>query len=130
VSEAERAYKQEEWRLCVRSSRDGVESGAKSVIACFGPVEKTHNVERQLNYLIEKGLIAKSVEKEVKELIEISSKMGFKKHILLQYGDEDIFRDPWQLFDETAAEEALEIAHISLEIARKVYNHLCIKPKE
>lgn len=122
-AEAERAFGQGEWRSCVRSCRDGVENAAKAVIAYFEPVEKSHNPDRQLSRLLEQKLIDRSLEKGIRELVGLSAEMGMKKHILIQYGDEETFRDPWQFFDRASATAAIESARKSVEIGRRVYEH-------
>ncbi|MBI4330601.1 MAG: HEPN domain-containing protein [Chloroflexi bacterium] len=122
VAQPARAFEYEDWHSCVRSSRDAVENAAKSVIACFGPVEKSHDPDKQLEHLLSKKAIAPVLERDIKELVRLSEPMGFKKHIQIRYGDEEAFIDPWQLFDRNSASEALETAKKSVQIAGKVYD--------
>jgi len=51
-AEANQDFELSRWRSCVDNSQLAVENSGKTVIACFRPVEKSHNPAKQVIDLI------------------------------------------------------------------------------
>lgn len=122
LAEAEQDFQLKRWRSCVGTSQEAVENASKAVIAFFGPMQKTHDLEKQLGLLLEKGTVDKILEMDMKELISLAGELGSREHVMVTYGDEVHYRDPWQLFSEDDARKALEIAQKAVATSRKIYS--------
>lgn len=121
LAEAEQDFGLSRWRSCVDNSQLAVENSGKTVVACFRPVEKSHNPARQVADLLEREEIAQELIDDIKTLIPLLEKLGFEEHLKTDYGDEDTYKSPWELFDKEDAAEALEIARKSIGIAKRGY---------
>jgi len=55
------------------------------------------------------------------EIISILERFGIEEHFMTDYGDEASRTDPWSLFDEEDAREALEMAERCYRLAEKIY---------
>lgn len=118
---AEQDFELSRWRSCVDNSQLAVENSGKMVVACFRPVEKSHNPAKQVADLLKTEKIDSKLIDDIGYLIPLLDKLGFEEHLKTDYGDEDTYKSPWDLFNEDDAAEALEIARKSVGIAKKVY---------
>lgn len=121
LAEAEQDFGLSRWRSCVDNSQLAVENSGKMVVACFRPVEKSHNPARQVADLLHREEINKELVDDIKTLVPLLEKLGFEKHLKTDYGDEDTYKSPWELFNEDDASESLEIARKCVRIAKRVY---------
>ncbi len=121
LAEAEQDFGLSRWRSCVDNSQLAVENSGKAIVACFRPVEKSHNPARQVADLLEREEIAQELIDDIKTLIPLLEKLGFEEHLRTDYGDEDTYKSPWELFDKEDAAEALEMARKSVGIAKRGY---------
>lgn len=121
LAEAEQDFELSRWRSCVDNSQLAVENSGKTIVACFRPVEKSHNPARQVADLLEKEEISPELISDIKILIPLLEKLGFEEHLKTDYGDEDTYKTPWNLFNKDDASEALEIARKCVRIAKRVY---------
>lgn len=119
--EAEQDFQLQRWRSCVDNAQLSVENAGKAIIAIFEPVEKTHNPAIRLRQLINKNLIDTSLLADLNAALSAFDELGFEEHFLTDYGDEQTYRDPWSLFNESDAQKALEILHQCLAVAEKFY---------
>jgi len=119
--EALQDFELSRWRSCVDHAQLSVENSGKAIISIFGPVEKTHEPVEQLKWL----LASKVLKEEIKQLLEsalpIFAELGFEEHFLSDYGDEKNYIDPWKLFDEQKARNALYAAQQCLETATRIH---------
>jgi len=105
------------WRSCVDNAQLSIENSCKMVIALLEPVEKTHNPSRQLKRLVETGRLGNEYGPQVDEIAAIVDGFGTEEHFMTDYGDETTRTDPWSLFDEEDAREALSSAERCFDLA-------------
>ena len=123
LAEAEQLLGFQQWRSCVSSVPLAVENAAKAILACLGPVPRTHNTVNRLEALLFGFDWPEELASEVKAALPIFADYGLEKHILVTYGDEENFRTPWALFGEEEATSAVEDARQCVALAKAVYNH-------
>lgn len=121
LAEAEQDFELSRWRSCVDNSQLAVENSGKTVVACFRPVEKSHNPAKQVVDLIDSGEINQKLIDDIKIMTPLLEKLGFEEHLKTDYGDEDTYRSPWDIFNKGDAAEALKIARKCVSIAKSVY---------
>ena len=109
------------WRSCVDNAQLSIENSGKMIIALFEPVEKSHDPSRQMKRLLEQGRLSDSLKDEAYEIIRILEHFGAEEHFMTDYGDETTRTDPWSLFDEQDAGEAVEMATRCHYLAEKIY---------
>lgn len=107
-------------RSCVDNSQLAIENGAKAVIIYFSPLAKTHNPVNVLRRLSEQEELTPEIERLINELLPLMEGFGEEKHILTDYGDEETYTLPWDLFDKEDAREAVDRACKVIDLARKV----------
>lgn len=56
-------------------------------------------------------------------LFAILDKFGIEEHFMTDYGDEATHTDPWSLFSEEDAREALEMAEKCYCLAEEIYRN-------
>lgn len=121
LADAERDCKDQRWHLCVASAQSAAENAGKAIIACFLPIEKTHEPVKQIEAMLEEGIIPDEVREAVVDVLPAWRGLGRKLHIQATYGDEDSYTPPWDLFDAQTAQAALQAAHQSVTAAQQVY---------
>lgn len=121
LKEAIQDFELSRWRSCVDNSQLSVENSGKTIIACFKPVEKTHDPTKQVSALLENKEIHPDLVGDVSAIIQMMGELGFEEHFMTDYGNENDYKDPWELFQEDDAKEALEFAKECAKIAREVY---------
>jgi len=109
------------WRSCVDNSQLSIENSGKMIIALFEPVEKSHNPSRQLNRLVDQKRLGHVFKPQVDEIVPILDRFGIEEHFMTDYGDEATRTDPWSLFDEDDAREALGMAERCYGLADEIY---------
>ena len=124
LDKAERFFRQEAWHDCLRDAQNSVENAGKSIVACFAPVEKTHEPVRQIRAMLQAGTIPMAVQKQIEEALLALSALGWENHIQVTYGDEETHTPPWELFDQAQAEAALDAARQAVTTARRVYQFM------
>jgi HEPN domain-containing protein len=106
-----------QWRACVSSAQLAVENSAKAVLALVGPLTKSHDLSGLLlDAEDELGLTEESLRK-LQRLAECARLLGFREHIMTDYGDELAYRTPWEIYDEGRGKAALALATEAYEIA-------------
>lgn len=106
-----------QWRACVSSAQLAVENSAKAVLALVGPLTKSHDLSGLLlDAEDELGLTEESLRK-LQRLAECARLLGFREHIMTDYGDELAYRTPWEIYDEERARRAFAIAREAYGIA-------------
>jgi len=118
------------WRSCVDNSQLSIENSGKMIIALFEPVEKSHNPSHQLKRLVEQKRLGDVLESQVEEIIPILEQFGIEEHFMTDYGDETTRTDPWSLFKEEDAREALEMAERGYLLAEEIYGAYFKEPTD
>jgi len=122
LNEARLNFEFKLWRSCVDNSQLSIENSGKMIIALFEPIEKTHNPSRQLRRLIDQSRLGDVSILDIEELISIIDRFGIEEHFMTDYGDEITRTDPWSLFTEEDAREALELAEKCYGIVENIYS--------
>lgn len=117
---AEDGLKKKFWWVCAANSQMAVENGVKAFIACFEPVEKIHEIERQLAALLKQGQLSDAEQKVIEELIPIAERYGRAEHIRATYGNDQTFTPPSKIYKEADARRALADANKVIRAAQRV----------
>ena len=120
LAEAEQDAQLGRWRSCAANSQHGVEQAAKAVLACYGPVPRTHDVHVNLGKLVRSGRPTAVDAERVERLAAIAKRHGREQHMRVTYGDEDGLVSPYELIDEAEAREGVADAAEACELARQV----------
>ena len=121
LNEARLNYQYQLWRSCVDHAQLSIENSGKLIIALFEPVEKTHNPARQLQRLVDHKRLDDSFKPRLDGIISILDRFGMEEHFMTDYGDETTHTDPWSLFDEKDAQEALGMAEKCFTLSEQIY---------
>jgi HEPN domain-containing protein len=108
------------WRACVSDSQLAVENAAKAALALLGPVGRTHNPAALLVTALAENRFPPSVRERVQQLAEYARELGPDVHIKSDYGDENQWQTPWQLFGQADAEHALDLAEKAVGLAKQL----------
>ena len=88
LAEAEEDLRLSRWRSCVDDSQLAVENAAKSVIARFSPIPRSHDVAALLTEHLQQGLIPPEFRGSAETLRDLSQELGFEEHVRSDYGEE------------------------------------------
>ena len=106
------------WRSAVDNAQLAVENSAKAVLSLLGPVGRTHNPAVPLQQALADGLFALAYRQPIRRLVELAELMGPDVHVQTDYGDEVGRRTPWELFDQSDAQQALAMAEEAVGLAQ------------
>lgn len=120
VLEAREDLNAKRWRSCVDDSQLAVENAAKAALALLGPVGRTHDPAPLLFSALQENRFPSSAQDIVKRLAEYAKELGPEVHIKSDYGDENQGQTPWQLFGQSDAEHALDLAEKAVALARQL----------
>ena len=109
------------WRSCVDNSQLSIENSGKMIIALLEPIERSHNPSHQLKRLVDQRRLGGVLKVQIDKIIPILDRFGNEEHFLTDYGDEATLTDPWSLFSEVDAKEALEMAERCYSLAEEIY---------
>jgi HEPN domain-containing protein len=119
-AEARQDFSLGRWRACVDNSQLATENAAKAALALLGPVGRTHNPAGLLRAALEKGAYKVKTQQQVELLADCAELLGHDIHVQSDYGDEVGGQTPWELFDEEAAQQALEIAEKAVGLTSQI----------
>jgi HEPN domain-containing protein len=122
LDEARHNFEHQLWRSCVDNAQIAIENSCKMIIAALEPVEKYHNPARQLKRLLKKDRLSKAFSLQAEQVAAIAERFGAEEHFMTDYGDETTHTDPWSLFDEDDAREALDMAQKCFKSANEILN--------
>ncbi len=120
LGEARQDVELRRWRSCVDNSQLATENAAKAVLALIGPVGYTHEPGEILKEALKERRLPQTSENQVRRIAECAERLGPEVHIESDYGDEQHWRTPWELFDEVRAREALELAEAAVRLAAQL----------
>jgi HEPN domain-containing protein len=130
LNEAHLNLEHQLWRSCVDNSQLSIENSGKMIIALFDPVEKSHNPSHHLKRFVEQKRLGDVLQPQIAEIIPILEHFGTEEHFMTDYGDETTRTDPWSLFKEEDAREALEMAERCYRLAEEIYVNYLKEPTE
>ncbi len=119
LNEAQQDMALKRWRSTMDNAQLAVENAAKAVLALLGPVGRTHYPAPLLREALQQGNFSDQWSR-VQQLAEIAELLGQDIHIQTDYGDEGTGRTPWELFDETDAQQALAMAEEAVQLAQAI----------
>ncbi len=119
LDEAQQDMALKRWRSTMDNAQLAVENAAKAVLALLGPVGRTHYPAPLLREALQQGNFSDQWSR-VQQLAEIAELLGQDIHIQTDYGDEGTGRTPWELFDETDAQQALAMAEEAVQLAQAI----------
>ena len=108
------------WRSYVDNSQRAVENAAKVALALLGPVGRTHDPAKLIRKLLESNSFPAGIRSRVERLVECAEVLGPQVHIQSDYGDDESMKTPWQLFDQSAAQQALNLAEEAVRLAKEI----------
>ena len=120
LEEARQDFDSQRWRSCVDNSQLAVENAAKSALALLGPLGRTHNPAVLLRQALDHGRFPEAVRPLLERVAECAELLGPDFHVKSDYGDEVGRRTPWELFDETDAQQALSLAEDAVRLAKQI----------
>ena len=120
LEEARQDVELSRWRSAVDNAQLAVENAAKAVLALLSPIGRTHHPGPLLRLALQRGQIPSRLHGHVERIAELSELLGVDVHVQTDYGDEMGGRTPWELFDETDARSALEMAEQAVSLAQQV----------
>ena len=94
LQKAEKFFAQEAWHDCMRDAQASIENAGKAVIACFAPVERSHEPVHQIMALLENGIFPEELCPLIENSLPVFGAMGHKEHIEVTYGDEETYTPP------------------------------------
>lgn len=112
------------WRSAMDNAQLTVENAAKSVLALFTPLGRTHNPAPLLRQLTAEKPLPNLPAAKIIRLAEIAELLGPEVHIQTDYGDETEGLTPWDLFDEEDARQALTLAEEAATLAQTIAQKL------
>jgi HEPN domain-containing protein len=116
LQEAEQLLGVSQWRACVSSAQLAVENSPKAVLALVGPLPKSHDLSAMLlDAAGDLGLGEESLP-VLQRLAECARLLGFREHIMTDYGDELAYRTPWEIYEEGRARRAFAVAQEAYRI--------------
>ncbi len=116
---AEADFQSGDWSRCVASAQLAVENAGKSIVACYGPVPRTHDPAEAIAELVMPAL-PEDLAVELKEVLPLFREYGGRVHVAATYGDERHLVAPWEIFREEDARRAVEAARQCVHLAEKV----------
>ena len=120
LSEARQDITSQRWRSCVDNSQLAVENAAKALLALLGPVGRTHNPAVLIQEALDANRYIEAIRPQVERVIECAELLGPDIHVQSDYGDEAGGRTPWELFDESAARQALRLAEEAVSLVQEI----------
>ncbi len=120
LNEAREDLAVKRWRSCVDNSQLAVENAAKAALAMVGPVGQTHNPAPLLVAALQENRFQLSVREQVKQLAEYAKELGPEIHVKSDYGDEQNWQTPWQLFGEEDAKHLFELAEKAVRLSSQL----------
>lgn len=117
LTEAEQDFALQRWRSCVDNAQLAVENAGKTALALFGVTPKTHDPARQIAAILREQELPANVSELLHAMLPDLLILGTEAHFLTDYGDEESYTLPWDLFTQQTAEDALQSARRSAQMA-------------
>lgn len=118
--EAEQDMLLERWRSCVDNSQLAVENAGKTALSLFGVAPKSHDPARQITAILRKASLPEEIVSALKQMLPDLVALGEREHVLTDYGDEETYTLPWDLFTQQSAETALKTAQRCVQTIQKL----------
>ena len=120
LKEAEEDRVLKRWRACVSSAQLSAENSGKALLMLFGIAPKTH----QPHTYLAKFTTGSRNPEDLRQLLMRAppnfQSLGAEQHFLMDYGDEETYTLPWDLFSEDSAIGAISIARKCLAAVERI----------
>ena len=110
LAEAEQDLTLERWRSCVDNSQLAVENAGKTALSLFGVPPKTHDPVRQIAAILREETLPGEIQLILQRMLPDLLALGQREHSLTDYGAEEPYTLPWELFTQQSAEDARQAA--------------------
>jgi HEPN domain-containing protein len=120
LAEAEQDMTLERWRSCVDNFQLAVENTGKTALSLFGVPPKTHDPVRQIAAILRGENLPKEIQVMLQQMLPDLLAFGQREHVLTDYGDEDTFTLPWDLFTQESAKEAIQTARRCVQAVQEL----------
>ncbi len=130
LTEAEQYLTIQRWRSCVDNSQLAVENAGKAALALFGIAPKTHDPARQIAAILREQELPADVSELLHAMLPDLLVLGTETHFLTDYGDEESYTLPWDLFSQETAEDALRSARRLVQMVQTLLSKLVSKPSD
>lgn len=120
LAEADQDFQLGRWRSCVDNAQLSVENAGKAILALVGVPGKTHEPARHVAELAEDEGLPAEIRGRIKEALPHLVSLGTEEHFMTDYGDEQSYTLPWDMFTDESAVAALEAARACLPISTDV----------
>lgn len=110
LGEAEQDLTLERWRSCVDNSQLAVENAGKTALSLFGVPPKTHDPVKQIAAILREETLPKEIRLVLQQMLPDLLALGQREHVLTDYGDEETYTLPWDLFTQQSAKDAMQVA--------------------
>ena len=120
LNEAEQDMGLGRWRSCVDNSQLAVENAGKTALSLFGVAPKSHDPARQVTAILQRESLPEEISSTLKQMLPDLVALGEREHILTDYGDEETYTLPWDLFTRQSAETALQTAQQCVQTVQQL----------
>ena len=120
LKEAEEDRVLKRWRACVSNAQLSAENSGKALLMLFGIAPKTHQPHTYLAKFTIDSRNPEDLRQLLMEALPDFRLLGAEQHFLTDYGDEETYTLPWDLFSEDSAIEAISIARKCLVAADRI----------
>lgn len=79
-------------------------------LAKYATSGKTHDPVRQIAAILREETLPEEIRLVLQQMLPDLLALGQREHILTDYGDEETYTLPWELFTQPSAEDALQTA--------------------
>lgn len=107
------------WRDAALFARAAIEHGAKSILACFMAVPRSHEPAAVLDEALASPGFPAALRQDAAALALQLGGYGLRAHVLLSYGDEEHGVDPWSLVTEDRARTDVSVAEATVALAHR-----------
>ena len=120
LNEAEQDMGLGRWRSCVDNSQLAVENTGKTALSLFGVAPKSHDPAKQIAAILRQQTIPKEMASALERLLPDLVTLGEHEHVRTDYGDEETYTLPWDLFTQQSADTALKTAQRCVQTIQKL----------
>ncbi|MGD8238665.1 MAG: HEPN domain-containing protein [Armatimonadota bacterium] len=120
MGEAEQDAELGRWRSSAANGQQALEHASKAVLACYGPVPRTHYVHVNLQNIVRTSTAGPDNAERIQRLSAIATGYGREQHMRVTYGDEDELVSPYDLIDEAEGRQSAADAREACELAHRI----------
>ena len=120
LNEVEQDYSLKRWRSCVSGSILVLEHTGLAVLMLFGVSPLTHKPGKHLSQMMSEGTVSSEAAALIEQLLPELEKYDSHEKMLAKYGDEALYRLPWELFGEEQGGMAIDAARKCMRLSSEM----------